>query len=120
MINLGNVPAGGVSLIENGTLQGVTEAFMSQTERPQSPFAGKLDFSARPSIRALSPDEIERQLAEHRLYLDTEWRQGHRAKFRLGRSDGARFLAAEPARDQDGPGPAQGRLSPAPGCSGRT
>jgi len=54
---------------------------MSETERPQSPFAGKLDFWARPPVRRLSPAEIERQLAEHRLYLETEWRQGHRANF---------------------------------------
>jgi uncharacterized protein YjbI with pentapeptide repeats len=29
----------------------------------------------------LSPDEIERMLAEHRLYLETEYHQGHRANF---------------------------------------
>jgi hypothetical protein len=27
------------------------------------------------------PDEIERMLAEHRLYLETEYHQGHRANF---------------------------------------
>ena len=54
---------------------------MTESERPQSPFAGKFDFSARPPGRTLSFDEIERQLAEHRLYLETEWRQGHRANF---------------------------------------
>jgi hypothetical protein len=54
---------------------------MSEPRRPQSPFAGKLDFSARPPVRRLSPEEIERQLAEHRLYLETAWRQGHRANF---------------------------------------
>jgi len=27
------------------------------------------DFSARTPLRVLSPDEIERMLAEHRLYL---------------------------------------------------
>ena len=57
------------------------ERSVSETERPQSPFAGKFDFSARPPVRTLSPDEIERQLAAHRLYLETEWRQGHRANF---------------------------------------
>jgi len=51
------------------------------SDRPQSPFAGKFDFSERPPVRTLSPDEITRQLAEHRLYLETEWRQGHRANF---------------------------------------
>jgi hypothetical protein len=54
---------------------------MSESERPQSPFAGMLDFSARTPLRALSPDEIERMLAEHRLYLETEYHQGHRANF---------------------------------------
>ena len=32
-------------------------------------------------VRVLSPDEIERMLAEHRLYLETEYHQGHRANF---------------------------------------
>jgi uncharacterized protein YjbI with pentapeptide repeats len=39
------------------------------------------DLAARTPIRALSPDEIERMLAEHRLYLETEYHQGHRANF---------------------------------------
>ena len=52
---------------------------MSESERPQSPFAGMADFSARTPVRVLSPDEIERMLAEHRLYLETEYHQGHRA-----------------------------------------
>src|SRR6516162_7987279 len=54
---------------------------VTEWDRPQSPFAGQLDFSARPPVRKLSPEEIERQLAGHRLYLETEWRQGHRANF---------------------------------------
>jgi len=29
----------------------------------------------------LSPEEIERALAEHRLYLETEYHEGHRANF---------------------------------------
>jgi hypothetical protein len=29
----------------------------------------------------LSPDEIERMLADHRLYLETEYHEGHRAHF---------------------------------------
>jgi hypothetical protein len=29
----------------------------------------------------LSPDEIEQMLASHRLYLDTEYHEGHRANF---------------------------------------
>src|SRR5260370_7586990 len=54
---------------------------MSEPDRPQSPFAGMADFSARTPLRVLSPDEIERTLAEHRLYLETEYHQGHRANF---------------------------------------
>jgi hypothetical protein len=30
------------------------------------------DFSARTPVRGLSPDEIERMRAEHRLYLETD------------------------------------------------
>jgi hypothetical protein len=54
---------------------------MGETDRPQSPFAGMADLSARTPVRVLSPDEIERMLAEHRLYLETEYYQGHRANF---------------------------------------
>src|SRR6266851_4713010 len=54
---------------------------MSDPDRPRSPFAGLADFSARPPVRLLSADEIEQMLAAHRLYLETEWRQGHRANF---------------------------------------
>jgi hypothetical protein len=36
------------------------------------------DLSDRKPVRVLSPDEIDRTLAEHRLYLETEYRQGHR------------------------------------------
>jgi Pentapeptide repeats (8 copies) len=39
------------------------------------------DLSARIPVRVLSPDEIEQVLAEHRLYLATEYHQGHRANF---------------------------------------
>ena len=52
-----------------------------RADRPVSPFAGMADFSARIPLRVLSPDEIERMLAEHRLYLETEYHQGHRANF---------------------------------------
>jgi hypothetical protein len=48
-------------------------------DKPQSPFAGMADLSARTPVRVLSPDEIERMLAEHRLYLEREHHQGHRA-----------------------------------------
>ena len=54
---------------------------MGETDRPQSPFAGMADPSARTPVRVLSLDEIERALAEHRLYLETEYHQGHRANF---------------------------------------
>src|SRR5438128_3145576 len=54
---------------------------MSDTDRPRSPFAGLADFSARPPVRMLSRDEIERMLGEHRLYLETEYHEGHRANF---------------------------------------
>jgi uncharacterized protein YjbI with pentapeptide repeats len=54
---------------------------MGEIDRPQSPFAGMADFSARTPVRALSPVEIERMLAEHRLYLETEYHQGYRANF---------------------------------------
>jgi uncharacterized protein YjbI with pentapeptide repeats len=54
---------------------------MPESDRPQSPFAGMADFSARAPLRMLSLDEIERALAEHRLYLETEYHEGHRANF---------------------------------------
>jgi hypothetical protein len=54
---------------------------MAEPDRPQSPFAGMADFSARAPLRVLSPDDIERMLAEHRLYLETEYHEGHRANF---------------------------------------
>src|ERR1700758_3352100 len=54
---------------------------MENPDRPRSPFAGMADFSVRPPVRALSPDEIEQMLAAHRLYLETEYHQGHRANF---------------------------------------
>ena len=54
---------------------------MAEPDRPQSPFAGMADLSARTPVRVLSPDEIEQMLADHRLYQETEYRQGHRANF---------------------------------------
>jgi hypothetical protein len=44
---------------------------MSESERPRSPFAGMADLTARTPVRVLSPDEIERMLAEH------IWEGGH-------------------------------------------
>jgi len=54
---------------------------MAESERPRSPFAGKIDFPARAPRRVLSPDEIGRILAAHLLYVETERRQGSRADF---------------------------------------
>ena len=54
---------------------------MSDSDRPRSPFAGMADFAARSPVRVLSPDEIERMLALHQLYLETEYHEGHRANF---------------------------------------
>src|SRR6266852_3041037 len=54
---------------------------MADSDRPHSPFAGKLDFSARTPVRAIPLDEIEQMLAAHRLYVETERRQGSRADF---------------------------------------
>src|SRR5258707_15535707 len=39
------------------------------------------DLSVRTPVRVLSPDETERLLAEHRLYVETEYHEGHRANF---------------------------------------
>jgi hypothetical protein len=38
-------------------------------------------LSPRTPVRVLSPDEIERMLAEHQLYLETEYHQRRRANF---------------------------------------
>ena len=54
---------------------------MAVLDGPRSPFAGMADLSVRTPVRVLSPDEIERLLAEHRLYLETEYHEGHRANF---------------------------------------
>jgi hypothetical protein len=54
---------------------------MAEPHKPQSPFAGMADFSVRTPLRVLAPDEIEEMLAGHRLYLETEYHQGHRANF---------------------------------------
>src|ERR1700746_590201 len=64
---------------------------MSESDRPQSPFAGMGDLSARTPVGVLSPDEIERMLAEHRRYLETEYHQGHRANFSLADLSGRDF-----------------------------
>jgi hypothetical protein len=52
---------------------------MAEPDKLQSPFAGMADLSVRTPVRVLSPDETDRMLAEHRLYLETDYHQGHRA-----------------------------------------
>src|ERR1700720_602532 len=52
---------------------------MAEPNRPQSPFAASIDFSARSPLRALAPEEIEQILAAHCLYLEAERRVGRRA-----------------------------------------
>src|ERR1700756_795882 len=64
---------------------------MGESDRPQSPFAGMGDLSARTPGRVLSSDEIERMVAEHRLYLETEYHQGHRANFSSANLTGRDF-----------------------------
>src|SRR6516165_2861987 len=54
---------------------------MADSDTPRSPFAGMADFSARTPVRMLQSDEVERILAGHRLYLETEYHRGHRANF---------------------------------------
>src|SRR6266481_4328506 len=76
---------------------------MAEPDRPQSPFGGMADLSARTPLRMLSPGEIERMLAEHRLYLETEYHQGHRANFSSADLTGRDFLGPQSTWDQDGP-----------------
>jgi hypothetical protein len=68
------------------------------------------DLLARTPVRVLSPGEIERMLAEHRLYLETEYHQGHRANFsstdltgrdfsRLNHRPGVALLGANAAKE---------------------
>jgi uncharacterized protein YjbI with pentapeptide repeats len=54
---------------------------MSESDRLQSPFAGMPDFSARTPVRVRSSDDIDQMLADHRLYQETEYHQGHRGNF---------------------------------------
>jgi hypothetical protein len=42
-------------------------------------------------VRVLSPVEIEQMLAEYRLYLETEYHQGHRANFSSAELTGRDF-----------------------------
>ena len=52
---------------------------MSDSDLPRSPFAGMMGAAASSSLRVLSRDQIERILDDHRLYVETERRQGRRA-----------------------------------------
>ena len=54
---------------------------MTDSDLPRSPFAGMADLADRKPVRVLSHDEIERMLGGHRLYLETEYYEGHRANF---------------------------------------
>jgi uncharacterized protein YjbI with pentapeptide repeats len=67
---------------------------MAKSDRPRSPFAG-LDFSAQHAVRVLPYDEIERLLAAHRLYLETERRQGRRADFGSADLSGVDFAGLD-------------------------
>src|SRR6202045_2100171 len=64
---------------------------MAESDRPRSPFAGMADLSVRTPVRVLSPGEIERLLAKHRLYLETEYHEGHRANFASAELTGRDF-----------------------------
>ena len=86
---------------------------MAEPDRPQSPFAGMADFSARTPVRVLSPDEIERVLAEHRLYLETEYHQGHRANFASADLAGRDFSGLNLRGIKMGPC-SEGLISPEP------
>jgi hypothetical protein len=48
-------------------------------------------LSTRPPVRELSRSEIEQTLAEHQLYLETEYREGHRANFATADLSGQDF-----------------------------
>jgi hypothetical protein len=64
---------------------------MAEPDRPRSPFAASTDFSARPPLRGLAHEEIEQILAAHRLYPDTERREGRRANFASANLSGMGF-----------------------------
>src|SRR6266704_1608970 len=68
---------------------------MSDSGRPRSPFAGMADLSTQPLLRVLSRDKIERTLAAHRLYLETDYHQGHRANFASADLSGQDFTGTQ-------------------------
>jgi hypothetical protein len=75
---------------------------VTDSDRPRSPFAGMADLSERKPVRVLRPSEIEKILELHRLYLETEYHEGHRANFSSADLTG-RVLTGQSARNQDGP-----------------
>ena len=70
---------------------------MAEPGKPRSPIAGMADLSARTPVRVLSPDEIERML-EPRLYLETEYHQGHRAHLSSTDLTGRDFVGLDHCR----------------------
>src|SRR3954447_4722838 len=54
---------------------------MAGSDLPRSPFAGMIGSSASSEPRILSRDQVEQILSAHRLYVETERRQGRRADF---------------------------------------
>ena len=54
---------------------------MAEPDTPQSPFAGMADTSVRTSSSHAFSRRDRADAAEHRLYLETEYHQGHRANF---------------------------------------
>src|SRR5258708_14968880 len=73
---------------------------MKESERPRSPFAGKLDFWPRVPHRVLSPDDIRQILAAHRIYVETKRRQGSRADFSSADLSGIDFSGLNLRRAQ--------------------
>jgi len=66
---------------------------MTEPEQAAITLCGMPDLSARTPVRVLSPHGIERLLAEHRLYQETEYHQGHRADFASADLTGRDFSA---------------------------
>jgi hypothetical protein len=71
---------------------------MAEPDKLQSPFAGMADLSVRTPVRVLSPDETDRMLAEHRLYLETDYHQGHRAHLSSTNMTGRDFSGRDHCR----------------------
>ena len=72
-------------------------AFMTDLDRPRSPFAGMADLSARKPVRVLSPDKIKQMLASHLLYLRPGYHEGHRANFSSADLTGTDFSGLDGA-----------------------